>query len=261
MNDAATLTVRVGEDDEQPAPVVWKARLLPVLGADIPGADGALWRSEVTALLLDDMALAIRPNVCDFADGGCGSPQLPLFEPFNAYAARMIGFAGDAVGQFVYVREEFDAKLHMNARVYDVSRQEETAGAEMPIPRGDDFTSAPVSIAGIPVAPQYRHTLRIYDLDARAGGQVQIRIYANQETTPRTTFVRALSVPAGAKLLPIGEPSHPGVIQLQLGQHINLAGVQSVRVDVEPLDAGLRLWSFVSVTNNDTHHVTTFSQH
>jgi hypothetical protein len=32
-----------------------------------------------------------------------------------------------------------------------------------------------------------------------------------------------------------------------------------LRVDIEPLDPTLRLWSFVSVTNNDTHHVTTFS--
>jgi hypothetical protein len=34
-----------------------------------------------------------------------------------------------------------------------------------------------------------------------------------------------------------------------------------VRVDIVPFDAGLKLWSFVSVTNNETHHVTTFSQH
>ncbi len=262
LNDAATLTVKVGEDDPPPPPPpAWKARLLPVLGADIPGSGGALWRTEVTALLLDNMALAIRPNVCDFAQV-CGSPQLPLFVPFNAYGARMIGFLDGAVGQFVYVRDEFDAKLHMNVRVYDVARQEETAGSEVAIPREDDFTGSLVSIVGIPVAPQYRHTLRVYDLDARNGGQVQIRIYANQETTPRTTFVRTLTVPAGATMLAgIDRPSHPGVIQLELGQHLDLTGLQSLRVDVEPLDAGLRLWSFVSVTNNDTHHVTTFSQH
>jgi hypothetical protein len=262
LNDAATMTVRVGEDEvEPPPPVEWKRILLPVLGADIPGTGGSLWRTEVTALMATDAQLFVRPNICDFAQA-CAGPVFPLRRPFDAYATRFVGFVEGAVGQFVYVRDIDEARLHFNARVYDVARQAETAGAEVPVPRGDDFTNAPVSLVGIPVAPQYRHTLRIYDLDARAGGQVQIRLYANAETTPRATLVRTLNVPQGARMLDgINLPSHPGVIQLELGQHLSLAGLQTVRVDIEPIDAGLKLWSFVSVTNNDTHHVTTFSQH
>jgi hypothetical protein len=263
LNDSATLTVRVGEEEvPPPPPAAWNMRLLPVIGEDIPGSGGTLWRTEVTALINGDTGLVAQPTECTFANGPCGSPQFPTRQPFNAYEYRFAGFLQGAVGQFVYVHENADPNVHFNIRVYDVSRQEETAGAEVPIPRQDDFTSAPVSIVGIPVAPQYRHTLRIYDRDARNGGQVQIRLYANQETTPRVTLVRPLAVPPGARTTtPYNLPTHPGVIQLELGQHMNLAGLESVRVDIEPIDAGLRLWSFVSVTNNDTHHVTTFSQH
>lgn len=264
-NNTATLTVRVGEDEQPPPPppAAWNMRLLPVIGADVPGTGGSLWRTEVTALI-DADSLVVLPTLCDFDHGhGCaGVPTPPVRRPFNAAERHLAGFLPTAIGQFVYVREELDPNLHFNIRVYDVARQEQTAGAEVPIPRQEDFVGGLVSIPGIPVAPQYRHTLRIYDRDARNGGQVQIRLYANQETTPRVTFVRSLTVPAGARTTtPLNLPTHPGVIQLELGQHIALAGLQSVRVDIEPLDAGLRLWSFVSVTNNDTHHVTTFSQH
>jgi hypothetical protein len=68
-------------------------------------------------------------------------------------------------------------------------------------------------------------------------------------------------VPQGSRTTADGLPSHPGVIQLELGQVISLAGISTLRVDIDAETPGLRLWSFVSVTNNETHHVTTFSQH
>jgi hypothetical protein len=122
--------------------------------------------------------------------------------------------------------------------------------------REHEFVSHTISLLGIPVAPQYRHTLRVYDFDGRGGAQVAIRIYANDETVPRASVVRALTHPDAPQPT---RPYHPGYLQLDLGQVLSLTGIDSLRVDVEPIDAGLRLWSFVSVTNNDTHHVTTFS--
>jgi hypothetical protein len=40
---------------------------------------------------------------------------------------------------------------------------------------------------------------------------------------------------------------------------MSLQGIDTLRVDVRPITEGTRIWSFVSVTNNETHHVTTFS--
>jgi hypothetical protein len=257
-NDIATATVRVGEDAPPPAPE-WSRILISLIGADLPGTNHALWRSEVTALVANDTPIEIKPVGCE----PCVIPPTgpPVRRPFNVYEEGVAGFLPNGIGQFLYVHTADEAKLHLNSRVYDVSRTAETAGSEIPIVRGNDFTSTTVSLLGIPVAPQYRHTLRVYDLDAHQDGQVLIRIYANAETAPRATFVRNLSVPQGARTTVAGLPTHPGVIQVELGQLMPLAGISALRVDIEPVTPGLRLWSFVSVTNNETHHVTTFSQH
>lgn len=255
-NDIATATIRVGEDTPPPAEE-WSRILIPLIGADVPGTGNALWRTEVTGLIASDTNIEIEPVGCV----PCPPSGLPLRRPFDVYQQGLAGFLPNGIGQFLYVRTADEAKLHLNARVYDVSRTEQTAGSEIPIVRGNDFTSGRVSLLGIPVAPQYRHTLRIYDLDGHANGQVLLQIYANGRTNPETTFRRTLSVPVGARTTEDGLPSHPGVIQFELGQVISLDGVDTLRVDIEPVTPGLRLWSFVSVTNNETHHVTTFSQH
>jgi hypothetical protein len=258
-NDIATATVRVGNDDVPPPPppptATWTRILIPVIGPDLPGTNNALWRTEVTALIASDTAIDVEPY------GSLPGPSipLPLRRPFDVYRQGLAGL-NHAVGEFLYVHPSDESKLHLNARVYDASRTAQTAGSEIPIVRENDFTGAPVSLLGIPVASHYRHTLRVYDLGAQNGGQVQIRIYANGETTPRFSEIRTLQVPQPPRATAAG-PQHPGVIQVELGQLTPLAGISSLRVDVEPVTAGLRLWSFVSVTNNETHHVTTFSQH
>lgn len=258
-NDGATLTVQVGTDEEPPPPpAAWSQILIPLIGPDAPGQNNSLWRTAVTALIASDTQIEVRPFFCELAPS-CSMFATPLRKPFNAYQ-QIAGILPGALGQFVYVAPGDESKLYLNERVYDVSRTEETAGAEIPLPRARDFRSTTVSLVGIPVAPHYRHTLRVYDLDARNGGQVVIHVYADDETTPRASVLRALTLPAGAHATIQGRPTHPAVLQLDLSQLASLDGAETVRVDIEPFDAGLKLWSFVSVTNNDTHHVTTFSQ-
>jgi len=224
----------------------WSRVLLPLVGPDVHGANGALWRTETTLMI--DSAIEVEPLHCEVI---VTCLQFPVGIPI-AY-----GGIGGALGQFLHVRTADASKLHVNTRVYDVSRSTETAGAEIPIVREEDFTSEPISLLGIPVAPHYRHTLRVYDFDGRNGAPVLIRIYSGIETTPRLSLTRTLSAPG----LTVGDnrPLHPGTIQFEIGQQLPLAGIDTLRVDIEPLESGLRLWSFVSVTNNDTHHVTTFS--
>jgi hypothetical protein len=249
-NDSATLNVQVGTTTTTPPPPppqLWSRVLIPLTGRDVPGANGSLWRTETTALISSDTPLEL-PLL-----GG----NSPLRRPFNVLNQGWVG--ASPLGQFIYVRQEDANRLHLTSRVYDVSKFEETAGSEIPIVRESDFSTAAASIVGIPVAPQYRHTLRVYDAHGRNGARVRIRIFANAESTPRAVVERTLNVPAPQ---PSAEfVSYPAYLQLDPGQVTALAGVQTLRIDVEPLDEGLSLWSFVSVTNNATHHVTTFSQH
>jgi hypothetical protein len=228
FNDAATATLVVGTPTTPEPPAdVWKRILLPVLPSEVPGQNNARWKTEITMI----------------ANGANIAPS--------------IGTAGPA--QFLYVRQSEEAKVHINARVFDLSRATETAGSEVPIVRERDFRSTTIALIGIPIAPHYRHTLRIYDLEGRNGARVAIRLYANDETTPRATVVRTLSLFSGAKATPDQLPVYPAYLQLDPATLAPIAGNQTMRIEIEPLDEGLKLWSFVSVTNNETHHVTTFS--
>jgi hypothetical protein len=211
--------------------------LVPLTGGEVPGANGARWITENTAVVASDTALE-------------GVATAPLRQPFDLRARGLVGASPN--GQFLIVRQADASKVRINSRVYDAARQTLTAGSEIPIAREHEFTSGSQSILGIPVAPHYRHTLRVYDLEGREGAQVRVSLYANDELTPRITEVRTLHVAA-----PGG--TFPAYLQLDPAQLMSLGAIATLRIDVESMDASTRIWSFVSVTNNETHHVTTFS--
>jgi Domain of unknown function DUF11 len=252
-NNSATATI-TSEPEVEPGPV-WKRVMFPLIGADVHGANGSIWRTEVTGMVASDTSFEYHPNGCE-PPVLCAPPPLPLRQAFDVFGEGIAGGYISGLGQFIYFREADEPKVHFNARVYDVSRSAETAGSEIPIVREKDFTSEPLSLLGIPVASHYRHTLRVYDVDG-SDGPVTIRIYANDETTPRLITTRNL-IPSN-QAWQAGHPVFPGTTQFEIGQVMSLAGIETLRVDIEAAEEGLRLWSFVSVTNNDTHHVTTFS--
>jgi hypothetical protein len=117
--------------------------------------------------------------------------------------------------------------------VWDLSRAAETAGSEIPIVRENRFTTGTIALLGIPVAPHYRHTLRVYDFDGHTGSRVAIRVYANDELDPRAAIrgvrddlvdvaIACLPAPvSGLTVTPIGEDgvvvalpdTHPGIGQ------------------------------------------------
>jgi hypothetical protein len=54
-------------------------------------------------------------------------------------------------------------------------------------------------------------------------------------------------------------PTRPAYLDLDLASLTALDGLESVRVEVEPVAAQTKLWAFMTITNNDTHHVTIVS--
>jgi hypothetical protein len=220
-NDSMFATLDTGVIVEPPPPVPWKRILVPLGPSEAAGENGARWKVETT---LRGPATPLRPGL---------------------------------ITQFLYTVDE--PHVHLNSRVWDTARETLTAGSEIPVVREADFRSTTLSLLGIPVAPHYRHTLRVYDFDGRGGARVAIRVYANDETTPRANVERTLLVQTGEKVTDAALPLVSAYLQLDPGTLGSLEGAGTIRVEVEPLDAGLRLWSFVSVTNNQTHHVTTFS--
>jgi hypothetical protein len=257
LNDApasntSKIDLRVGEE----AVPQWTRILVPLPPGQIPGNNGALWTTKTTALLRSQ--LDVRPGPCETIVVLCPGPaSLPVMQPFDLAEWQL---RGGGLGEFVFVRSEDAQKIRMNSRVWDAARETETAGSEIPIAREDDFVSTPIHILGIPVGSQYRHTLRIYDLDGHANARVRVRIYANDETISRTSTEMTLTLDPDAFATTTDFLStRPASIQLDPLQLGSLSGASTMHIEVTPIDEGVRLWSFVSVTNNETNHVTTFS--
>lgn len=228
----------------------WTRILLPVTATDIPGAFGSLWKTEYSLLLRGPVGFAPWCEAQPIADP-CGSPREGM-----QFQTRGFIFAFES-SQFLYVRSDQASNLRIHARVYDASRASETAGSELPLAREDDFAAGTLSLVGIPVAAQFRHTLRVYDFDGRNGSRVAIDLYGNNETTPFFSTVAALNTPDFQIPLTTAQlPAFPASSQLDLGSLTDLSKYRSIRADIRPLDEGVRIWGFVSITNNETHHVT-----
>jgi hypothetical protein len=248
-NDELNFSVSVGSADE------WSRILIPVTSTNIPGFGGSLWKTDIS-VLADAQRLEYLPARCVYvSDSPC---FLASRQPLDFRQTAFVWPNRSA--QFVYMRASDESKFHLNARVYDVSRQTETAGTEMPLPREREFTADRIMLLNIPVRPEYRHTLRVYDLDGRDGARITVSLYANGEEQPRAVATETLRLQSLQERLTTALlPAFPAQAQLDLGSLLPLQGLDSLRLEVKPADQGVRIWGFVSITNNDTHHVTVVS--
>lgn len=159
-----------------------------------------------------------------------------------------------------HVAEHLNYSIHIR----DVSRAFQSWGTEIPIVRDEDFRSGTITLLNIPgglprdpAGPRFRQTLRIYDTEGRDGGEVLMKVFIlgfgvhqlQQVVTLRTTL---------RCILPCGpHPEEPAYAQVDLSQLPVFAS--NLRIDLVPLSTKLRFWAFVSVTNNETQHVTTIT--
>jgi hypothetical protein len=236
----------------------WHRRLIPVTAYD---EFSSPWIVDVTMLIRSDQQVEIRPHPCEFISITCFVGAPPLRKQFNAYLQTIMPPAepGDPGAVFVYVRKPDHEKVHVNARVYNITTRGTTAGSELPIVDDEAFTSGPVDLIGIPLDPVYRQMLRVYDTQEGGETTVTIRVYADAETEPRATLARTLVRSEYAQLTTTARlPTHPGYAQIDLREFAEaMAGAKTMRIEVMPQSAASRIWAFVTTTNNETQHVTT----
>lgn len=231
----------------------WERLLVPVSIETLAGAGGARWTTELAALILSDAQLEFAPHPCEFSANTCAMLLPPLRRQIPGTFLFSTSSPG---GQYFYIRPQDAAKWRFNARIRDLARAEQTAGAEMPIVRDSELRSDVIALLNVPVAPQYRHTLRIYDDRGRERTGARIRIYAGDETEPRISVVRDLVRQDVRTTTSALLAMRPAYAQAELAQLGTIAGLESLRVEIEPVDPGVRLWAFISIVNNETHHVT-----
>jgi hypothetical protein len=135
----------------------------------------------------------------------------------------------------------------------DRARTATSAGSDIPVPRTADFVNMAVNLLNVPVNPAERVMLRVYDPDdAGPAAAVDIRIYAMDGTALHAHVQQFTS--SGYPHWE-GQPFAPGYIELPIEPAIT-ATTDRVRIEVRPIGESLRIWAFVTSTNNASHHVT-----
>ena len=145
----------------------------------------------------------------------------------------------------------FSPAVTAHLRVQDVSRQSETWGTEIPVVRESDALTGATDLMDIPLGPEFRSLLRIYDF-APGVHAVRMRMFRlpdEMEPADADPLIAEWELTLGHG----GDPRFPGYAQLMLPTTV--VG-ERVRAEIAPLAEGMRFWAFVSVTNNATQHIT-----
>lgn len=213
--------------------------LLPITTFEAPGAFGSLWSTELWMRNDTDQPVSIFPlNITD----SFSAPHRDLLVPLQT--SRQGG------GQFIYV-DRVDG-LHFNLRVRDTTRAGVTFGTELPVVRDRDLLTEPLVLLPVPVDAAFRATLRIYDATFAGVVRARVRIFAIESTTLLSEQEVQLETREGL-------PFTPGYAQLALESILPTSSQGQVRIEIDPLSPGMKYWAFVSVTSNETQHVTTIT--
>lgn len=225
--------------------------LVPIWVSAAAGDRGSIWQSSAWIFNGYPITRAYEANQVCFAQceahelrpgpNGLGAP--PAQPPENP-------------GVVVYVESPTD-QINFELRVQDTTRAGETWGTEIRTVRESEALTGPARLLGVPIEPQFRTMLRIYDFDGRPNAVVRLRAFGliNNETLASVDLT--LEPPVGN----INTPAKfkPGYAQLPLAALPGLGNNPRIGIEVIPLTSGLRYWTFLSITHNDTQHVTTIS--
>lgn len=227
--------------------------MIPIQASHVPGAHGSIWQSHVaitnhSTTPVDVVGYARCIGVCE------ESP--PVLPDSTIYPGQVT---------YLYVEPGRSDDITVQLRIQDVSRQSQTWGTSIPVVRERDvFTEGTLSLVDVPNTDELRSMLRIYGFDPPVlplnethHHQVLIRIFG---VSPDAEISTEADVFLGEWLEPLAidesNPAQPPLAQVPLWIEDQLQGHDRLRIEIERLNPELRFWAFVSVTNNETQHVT-----
>lgn len=225
-----------------PIPELFARFLVPVF-YNGPGRHGSRWATEV----------AVR-NSNDYPVDLWRDPDaLPTLEP---HVPHIVGFRDAHDGAFVIVPRDAAEEVHFNAIVRDVSRPMASWGSELPVVRETEFRSE-IELLNVPAYPGYRSLLRIYSL-----GSYPTPVLVNVDSMIDGHHIASKtltlsSITPCAYLMPC-TGDRPAAAATGMLDSLGLSPSERTAITIRSLD-GLPIWAFVTVTNNETQHVTMIS--
>ncbi len=214
-----------------------------------PGAHGSDWRTENVILNRGPIEVPTIPTLV--------TPIItpPGPEPLQAGQRRVLDTVDRDGGLLFFIPRGMDSWLSYSSHIFDRSRRATDAGTELRVVH-EKQAAAELSILNVPLTAESRQTLRIYDLDAIDGREVVIEVRVEGKTPV------ILTATLENRIVCVTTPCYPhhptyAVLNLDGIPSVRNAGIADIVIRGRTKDA--LLWAFVSVTNNDTQHVTTFS--
>jgi hypothetical protein len=214
------------------------------------GAFGSRWRTEVTLRNENDFPFAAG-TIFD-------NPCMPICDiRLQAHTSRLIRPA-QPDGYLFYVSRQGAPNAFFGILIRDLSRQSEALGTEMRVVREKDFFDRPFTIVNVPSDSRFRVALRLYRIDGETTLRLRIRTLdaiegygpsAEQPPLVDTAFLLAVR----------GDRLASKYIGDLLTAFPQLAGKGALRVEISDTSRQRATWAFVSVTNNETQHVTMIS--
>lgn len=158
------------------------------------------------------------------------------------------------IPRFYYVPKSAAQDMNMTLVVEssETSRPEERSYTELPVVRASEFREGKIQIVGVRMDDGFRKTLRMYGLDGTKPTAVRVRVYDLGSSTPAYEHEYSLMPQAGldAKGLQMSPTFN---MECDLSDYVGNYE-NPVRVEIESMTPGSKIWGFVSVTNNVTQH-------
>lgn len=219
--------------------------LVPVFLDPVKGAYGSEFRTELHGLNAGRNQLlkvwGLQP-VCRTTPPICGDwltePMVSL-EPgvFGTDLADYQLYQTGTPGRFIEVPRAQKDDLSLSLRVSDTSRSAENFGTEIPVVRTADFFRTGFALLGVPLDPRFRNTLRLY-----ATGPTTVHLLVGND-------IHEVALRAGAHAF---DPAYAQFTAFP-------AGSGTIRVLAAGKENGPAVWGFITVTNNETQHITTIA--
>ena len=158
--------------------------------------------------------------------------------------------------RFAYVPMAEADRVAMNLRAFDSSRSNTNYGTQIPTPRRRDFTRGRVVLPDVPMGTPFRKTLRIYS-DRETAVMIS---FEGPEIIGSPTI---LPPPAAFVTLRAGEnvfdPAYAEFADFPLhGTNVSVV-VEALECICSPPIPTPPIWAFITVTNNETQHITTIA--
>lgn len=229
--------------------------LFPIFSPPVHGQGGSEFRTTATAWNKGTQTATLYG-----VDGGCAfdppvSPKMPFRLTPGGLEQNLFPECSETAGRLFFVPKG-DTSLATSLRVWEVTRQEENHGVEIPVVRRKDFSEEPIALLSVPNDPKFRLTLRIYGLNR---GVETVTLFVIGEDGQVRDFEQ---IP----LLHTDDPFHPSYAvftdfpdpaTIDDDKLIVLVGIARGPGDV--VTPPTPLWAFITATNNETQHITTIT--